>query len=253
MICDTLALSLTKRRMIEYINASGAINRIEQLIDNANEHLVLVSPYLKISPNIMERLRSADARGIVIAIVYGKEQQLHREVQVDLAKLKNLKIRYYNDLHGKCYLNESGMVITSMNLYEYSQRNREMGVFVTRDEDVYKNALRDVEQLLDNSEKVRLSNRAGTMVKKVVSLIGEPHRNSRRRATGSCIRCGSKVDHDPHTPLCRSCYSTWSRFRNEDIEENHCHTCGRKEATSFKRPQCRSCYKKHLALSTGLI
>ncbi len=37
-------------------------------------------------------------------------------------ELKNCKVYCFENLHTKCYLNENTAIITSMNLYDYSQR-----------------------------------------------------------------------------------------------------------------------------------
>ncbi len=233
--------------MIEYINAPGAVHRIEQLIDNADRFIVLVSPYLRFGPNIAERLRAADRRGISIGVVYGKERQLHPEVEDDLQSLAKLKLRYYENLHGKCYLSEKGMVITSMNLYEFSQRNREMGIYVTRDKEVYNDAFRDVKQLLENAEHVSLHKPKSGVVQKLMSLVTDPRRHPNHHNVGCCIRCKVGLNHNPYFPLCPECYDIWAIFGNGDYSENYCHSCGRPSHTSYNRPQCRSCYRKYAA------
>ena len=44
-----------------------------------------------------------------------------------------MNIFFHRDLHTKCYFNESNLVLTSMNLIEYSEKhNREMGVFIDK-------------------------------------------------------------------------------------------------------------------------
>lgn len=45
-----------------------------------------------------------------------------------LHSLDNLTIMNHPNVHAKCYLNDSSMIVCSMNLYEYSEKNnREMG------------------------------------------------------------------------------------------------------------------------------
>ena len=51
-------------------------------------------------------------------------------------ELKHLGLYFCENLHAKCYFNENLMVITSMNLHEFSQtNNREMGVLIKREEE----------------------------------------------------------------------------------------------------------------------
>lgn len=53
-----------------------------------------------------------------------------------LKLLSGLKLYYSEQLHAKCYFNEEHMIITSMNLHEYSQRNnKKFGLLINRRED----------------------------------------------------------------------------------------------------------------------
>ncbi len=59
--------------MASFLTTSGTSNAIEEkLIIEAHERLDLLSPYLKLSRNLYERLRDADMRGVTIRIVCRK-------------------------------------------------------------------------------------------------------------------------------------------------------------------------------------
>ena len=63
-------------------------------------------------------------------------------------------------LHAKCYLNEKEAIVTSMNLYSYSQDNNdEMGIYVTKKEDpeLYEEISNEAKRLLRISEEIRVS------------------------------------------------------------------------------------------------
>lgn len=65
-----------------------------------------------------------------------------------------------NSLHAKCYLNENEAIVTSMNLYSFSQQNNdEMGIHVTKenDTDLYNDIYIEVQRLLTISEEIRVS------------------------------------------------------------------------------------------------
>lgn len=226
--------------MIEYIDTPGAISRIQHIIDEARQRLVLVSPFLQIAPNILGRLSNAERKGVGIGIVYGKEEELSPEVEKALKRLKKLSLRYYKDLHAKCYFNEEAMVITSMNLYEYSQRNLEMGVFVTCDEEVYQKAAHDVDLMIANSISkpvTPVAKAVGRVKKAIVAAAAEFNE------PGSCIRCGDPIAYDPNFPLCGRCFASWNMYRNPDHREKYCHDCGRKAKTSYALPRCKPCWK----------
>ena len=49
--------------------------------------------------------------------------------------MTSIKTSVRKNLHAKCYLNEKEALLTSMNLYEYSQEhNDEMGILVSVDQ-----------------------------------------------------------------------------------------------------------------------
>ncbi len=116
--------------MADFLTTSGTSHHIENIIMDAKAKLVLVSPYLKLSKTFFERLKDASGKGVSIKIVYGKDELKPNE-RNSLAELKNAELFYFQNLHAKCFFNESKMVITSMNMYEFSEKtNREMGILI---------------------------------------------------------------------------------------------------------------------------
>ena len=105
--------------------------------------------------------------------------------------LENLSLYYYHDLHAKCFFNEQEMVIGSMNLYNYSARNREMGILLQADNDAYQEARVEVASIFKAADCIK--------EKRVVTRAS-------RYAPGHCIRCGCTVEFNPLAPLCYSCY-----------------------------------------------
>jgi len=141
--------------MPEFLTTYKASSYIEDIIRKANKNLVLVSPFLNLSDNLSTRLMDASSRNVEIIIIYGKNK-LKPASQKQLEKLKNLSLYFCKELHAKCYFNETAMVITSMNMYDYSERNnREMGVYISKahDSNLYNEALLEVESILRNSTK----------------------------------------------------------------------------------------------------
>src|SRR5690349_1416504 len=120
--------------MAEFLTTSGTAHHVENIIIDAKGNLTLVSPYLKLSKTLFERLKDASARGVKIKIVYGKDELKPNEKN-SLAELK-CDLFFFENLHAKCYYNDHKMVITSMNMYEFSEKtNREMGVLIDKQAD----------------------------------------------------------------------------------------------------------------------
>ena len=268
--------------MSQFLTTQGTSFYIEQIIRNARRWLILVTPFLKITTNFYERLLDADKRNVEIALVYGKED-LSPNDKNKLSSLKNLTLKFYKDLHAKCYLNEEHIVITSMNMHEYSQaNNREMGVLIqktdTNDSDVYNDALLEVKSILGSSRHVDLTTSDSTAkpsrplmrnfspVQKRTSdsgtwsKIGEGLLNllnanlidtkmksssSLYKSKGYCLRCGKQITHDLFRPYCKDCYFKWLEWENPKWKEKHCHTCGNSYKSSMLYPQCNSCFQKY--------
>ena len=140
--------------MAEFLTTTGTSYFIEQIIRTAKNELVLVTPFLKLTQNLVERISDAEKKGIKITLIYGKNELAKPEMQ-RLLSFKNIRIYFCQNLHAKCYHNESSMIITSMNLYEFSERNnREMGILINieKDKDIFTNALEEIESIKNNSK-----------------------------------------------------------------------------------------------------
>ncbi|MDE4944683.1 DNA repair protein, partial [Francisella tularensis subsp. holarctica] len=71
-----------------------------------------------------------------------------------------VRTSFCKNLHSKCYINETSCIITSLNLYEFSQINNiEMGVYISRDDDseMYRETYDEAQRILRISEEVRIS------------------------------------------------------------------------------------------------
>lgn len=226
--------------MADFLTTSGTSYHLEKIIIDAKNNLVLVSPYLQISKTLFERLKDAVKRGVKVRIIYGKDELKPNEKN-SLADLKNLELYYFENLHAKCFFNEAEMVITSMNIYEFSERtNREMGVLISRtaDRDLFEKAVAEVTSITQSSEVIenrkverRFATNSGTSTKSSSKI-------------GYCIRCETRIPFNSTKPYCPDCYSVWAEYKNPDYTENVCHSCGEFEFTSLSKPLCYDCYKK---------
>lgn len=263
--------------MPKFLTTTGVSHEIENIIKGAKSKLALVSPYLKLSQNFFERLRDADKRDVKILIVYGKEE-LNLDQKLQLAELQNLELYFCANLHAKCYLNESSCVITSMNMYEFSEKNnREIGVLFSRtdDQEIFNETAQEIKSIIGNSKESDLLHAEEKEVKKInrtTTLVSRPEQktvvinpkqgpfstkkqftnsffggilnaaSSLLKTDGFCLRCGTKIGHNLDKPFCLTCYQQWSIYGNPDYAEKHCHTCGKKNKTTFAKPECRNCF-----------
>jgi hypothetical protein len=97
-------------------------------MDEAEKELVIIVPFIKTSKLLYECLLNANQRNVETTIVY-RENKLPQAERAKLIALSNLNLLHHPNVHAKCYMNEKYIIITSMNLYEYSEKNnREMGI-----------------------------------------------------------------------------------------------------------------------------
>ncbi len=145
--------------MAKFLNTSATNFFLEELIKNAKERLILISPYLRLNDRIKELLEDKDRLKIDIRIVYGKSD-LHPDEIKWMQKLDFVRLSFCKNLHAKCYLNESECIISSLNLYEFSQiNNNEMGILIRKyeDQDVFKDAYEEAQRIIRISDEVRIS------------------------------------------------------------------------------------------------
>lgn len=139
--------------MAQFLTTVGNSFYIEQVIINSVKSLTFVTPYLKLSRNLIERLSDAQRNGVRITLIYGKNELAPKEKK-NLFSFSNIEIYFCQNLHAKCYHNENSMIITSMNLYEFSERNnREMGLLIERDGDgeIFNDTLKEIESIKNSS------------------------------------------------------------------------------------------------------
>lgn len=225
--------------MAEFLTTKTIQSNLEAIIINAKRQILIVSPFIRLSPYFYELFTHASNRGALIRIIYGKNE-LHPNEIGNIASFKNVELYYYEKLHAKRYLNESKMVITSMNLYEASEKNREMGVLIDRksDSDLFESALKEIDLILKSPNTEKHQNIQHEKGSKAVVY----KKNQSSEHKGYCIRCRKKIKFDINCPYCGDCYESWAQWGNWDYIEERCHSCGRHEASSKEYPQCDECY-----------
>ena len=119
--------------MATFLTRKGISYHLDKIIEEADREIVLISPYIKADDETKNRLKNK-TRATTIHVIYGKKE-LNPSEKSFLDSL-GIKTSFLKNLHAKCYLNENEALLTSMNLYEFSQEhNDEMGILVSRQDD----------------------------------------------------------------------------------------------------------------------
>jgi hypothetical protein len=145
--------------MAKFLNTSATNYFLEELIKDARDRLILISPFLKLNDRMKELLSDKNRLKIDVRIVYGKSELQPQEIEW-LRGLTYIRTSFCKNLHAKCYMNEELCIVTSLNLYEFSQvNNNEMGILIRRSEDsaLYKDAYEEAQRIIRISDEVRIS------------------------------------------------------------------------------------------------
>ena len=239
--------------MAQFLTTTGVSYRLEEIIKSAEERLMIISPFLRINERIKELLEDKDRLKIDIRVVYGKND-LQPDQNNWLESMSSIRTSFCKNLHAKCYLNERQALLTSMNLYEFSQvNNHEMGVLVVREDEgeLYDAILQESMRIVRISDELRVTvarvddeKKAKPAPRRVKTR--RKGRSSRRKPeNGFCIRCSEILPVNPAKPYCKRCYRSWNRYKNDEYEEKHCHTCGKDHVATLLKPACSTCYKKY--------
>jgi len=123
--------------MARFLKGNELNSEIEKLFENAENQIILISPYIKLHDRYCSTLLTKlQDPNLEIIVLFGKnEDDLSKSMkQKDFNFFKqfpNIEILHEKRLHAKYYSNERKAIITSMNLYGYSQNNNiEVGILM---------------------------------------------------------------------------------------------------------------------------
>jgi hypothetical protein len=259
--------------MAEFLTTTGVSHHLERMIDQAGKWLLLVSPFLRTNPVIRQQLGHKFASPFPAWIVYGKSE-MNKDEEAWWKKFPNSHLGFLDNLHAKCYLSEAVAIVTSMNLYDFSQQNNnEMGILLTRESDreLYESVLKYAGRMIaySNAPKeakekwAKISGPVDQTASKGVTgqsilerIMGSKPAQSQdqwvrktksapvKKRIGYCIRCQEQIKPDLELPFCSAHRNSWLEWENPDYSENYCYACGEPIETSQRKPLCNNCYRK---------
>lgn len=237
--------------MAKFLNTTGVSYHLEELIKGTKDRLILISPYLQFTDRIKEHLSNLNIQKRDIRIVY-RENKLQMDENNWLETQIGIRTSICKNLHAKCYINENEAIITSMNLYEFSQmNNNEMGIHITKaqDPDLYNDALQEVQRLLTISEEIRVTVKkvtADTPPKTEKKTTETKTTKSSDKNHGYCIRTGSEIPFNVEKPMTYDAYKAWNKYGDAEYPEKFCHFSGEASngETTVSKPILKKNWKK---------
>ena len=219
-----------------------------QLIAAAKEYCYLVTPYVKLWPQLERALEDASKRGLFLTFIIREDASNDRLIQ----KLNGdwgFEVVVVKDMHIKLYLNERKAMLSSMNLYDASQqRNLELGYASfqpkTMKEDIIEN------YILKDSSCVRWPGKFESVREGHYAKVLQAKQKLDKN--GYCVSCQKEIQLDARPNAyyvqCGSCYYNLSKA-NTNLDEvvtsmvKFCHFCGEVHTPQNHNPfhdPCRS-------------
>src|ERR1035437_2380097 len=135
--------------MGKFITTTEISSMIERTIKDSEDFIILVTPFIQVHSRLKKIIeRKLSTSDVQLNIICRDEHP--SEERIWLQELNNrINILFTNNLHAKCFLNESQAILTSMNLYHYSMVNNiEFGVHFERKID-YENYSEIIEEVIN--------------------------------------------------------------------------------------------------------
>lgn len=158
--------------MAVFLNTKKISYWLNRLIRESEKEVILIVPYIKTSKDVFNSLKFADHNQIQITIIY-REDKLTLEEKSKISQLKNLNLLHHPNVHCKCFFNGKMLILSSMNLYEYSEKNnREMGTLFHLEEleeleyngsdstdstEVFTDAIFEIKEIVNGAKLEKLS------------------------------------------------------------------------------------------------
>lgn len=119
----------------QFLTSNKLNQEIEQMFETAETQLILISPFISLHERYASVLKAKIQKDkLAITVVFGKNEKdpsksMKRADVEFFMQFPNVEVKYEPRLHAKYYANEETAIITSMNLYRYSQdHNIEAGI-----------------------------------------------------------------------------------------------------------------------------
>ena len=247
--------------MAKFLTTKQISSTLEELIQEADKTLYLVSPYLKLSKDFQELINSRNKNEKKTIIIYGKYELTPEQLKF-LTSLRHVYLKFHENLHAKCYINDTKLIITSMNFYEYSMiNNKEIGVLYDtenpEDQVLYSKTFDHIKFIEQNSNdkpfELTVNNAQPittvaqkTETSKIPNEVKTETKKGSVIQTGYCIRTGVEIPFNTKKPLCNEAFTSWNKYSDPDYPEKFCHFSGElsKGETSFNKPILKKNWKK---------
>jgi len=254
--------------MARFLKGNELNSEIEKLFENAENQIILISPYIKLHDRYCSTLltKLQDPNLEIIVLLDDLSKSMKQKDFNFFKQFPNIEILHEKRLHAKYYSNERKAIITSMNLYGYSQNNNiEVGILMessfkgqfTGDNDIDAKSWEYFLKVIDQAEllfkkepifekKNILSTRKYVKSEIIVDKLSDFFNNKKyekvykkkeqiqkpkiktktEKKSGFCIRTGKEIPFNIEKPLSYEAFKMWNKYKDADFSEKYCHYSG---------------------------
>lgn len=258
--------------MARFLKGNDLNAELEKIFETAEYSIILISPYIKLHERYKSSLLTKlENHNIEITVLFGKnEDDMSKSMKQEdfdfFKQFPNIEILHEKRLHAKYYASESKAILTSMNLYGFSQNNNiEAGILMENTSketftgsnnldnntwEYFKTVLQQAELLFEKrpvyekknilSSKKYLNSEIETdklsdffnnkSYKKVFKKSTQKKENKNidniKNGTGYCIRTGKEIAFNIEKPMQYEAFKMWDKYKNPDFAEKYCHFSG---------------------------
>ena len=224
---------------------------VKDILRNAqkDERVVLVTPYIKFDEKVRDCIEEALNRGVKVVLLVRKGAERNPQ-DSDFLGNRSVEVLELEHLHAKVYLSPSVALITSQNLYDFSDRkSKEIGV-ITEEGKHLRAITETVDKWLGKADRVsnrdlllNQSDRRTDFKRSPTRTVSDSHATTSSVTQGYCISCKVTIPLNGEHPLCKAHFDSL-KSRLMDYQGNYCHRCGEKYSSNHYQPFCRSCWEK---------
>jgi phosphatidylserine/phosphatidylglycerophosphate/cardiolipin synthase-like enzyme len=222
---------------------------ILQLIDEAAQYCYLVTPYVKLWPQLERSLHKASTRGLFLTFII-REDPKSPELVKKLNGELGFEVYVIKDIHIKLFLNEERCFIASMNLFDASQtKNLEIGYFLQDSKNIVKDIIQNY--ILNDFTATHYPGRFEASRTLALQTVDDAKKTMAQK--GYCVDCREEIENDfnryrPYYVRCSSCYY----LSDKDNPIKFCHYCGNPHESYANKPLHEECHDKLKELRTLL-
>jgi RNA polymerase-binding transcription factor DksA len=258
--------------MAKFLKGNELNAELEKLFESAQGNIILISPYIKLHDRYKSALLTKrDRDDLKITVLFGKnEDDMSKSMKQEdfnfFKQFPNIEIQFEKRLHAKYYANETKAILSSMNLYGFSQNNNiETGILMEKtlrgtftgennlENDSWeyfervlqqaellfeKNPVYEKKNILSSKKYIKseietdklsdfFNNKSYNKIfKKSTQKKESKTTDNIKNEIGYCIRTGKEIAFNIEKPMEYEAFKMWNKYKDPDFPEKYCHFSG---------------------------